>query len=95
MLIVGALAALAIHVTASVRWLLIDLTRGNRKGIPLSADQAVPFFLVLALLACAAWLSKKARDDSRLTLTIITIMNVVAFGFTAGLMQTGVIRILK
>lgn len=95
MLFVAAVASFVIHIAVSVRWFLIDLTRGNRKGIPISTDEAVPFFLMLALLACAAWLSKTARDESRQKLTAITIMNVAAFCFTAVLIQAGVIRILK
>lgn len=95
MLIAAAVAAFLIHTAASVRWLLIDMTRGNRKGIPLSADEAVPFLLTIAMFACAVWFSKKARDESRRKLTVITIMNVAAFCFTAVLMQTGVITILK
>jgi len=88
-----ALAAFCLHMAASVRWLVINFTYGNRKGIPVDFDKAALFFFVIVLLAALPWLSKSLRQTRLKALVITTILNVSAFAFTGALLLSGCVRL--
>jgi len=91
----ASFVACVIHIYFSSRWLFIYLTKGNRKSIALYTDQALPFFLVLALLASAAWLSHDIRTNNKTTLRVASFLNAATFVFTGVLIMTHVIHIIK
>ena len=90
-----AIAAFCLHTTASVRWLVINFTYGNRKGIPVHPDKAVMFFSVIVLLAALPWLSKSLRQTRLKALIITTVLNVSAFALTAALLLIDCIRFIR
>ena len=90
-----ALAAFCLHTAASVRWLVINFTYGNRKGIPVDPDTAILFFSVLVLFAALPWLSKSLRQTRLRALVLITVLNILAFAFTGALWLTGCINFIR
>ena len=89
-----AIAAFCLHTAASVRWLVINFTYGNRKGIPVHPDKAVLFFSVIVLLAALPWLSKSLRQTRLKAIVITTILNVLAFALTGVLLLIGCIEFI-
>ena len=89
-----AIAAFCLNLAASVRWLVINFTYGNRKGIPVDFDKAALFFFVIVLLAALPWLSKSLRQTRLKALVITTILNVSAFAFTGALLLSGCIEFI-
>jgi len=89
-----AIAAFCLNLAASVRWLVINFTYGNRKGIPVHPDKAVLFFSVIVLLAALPWLSKSLRQTRLKAIVITTILNVLAFALTGVLLLIGCIEFI-
>jgi len=84
-----------LHAAASCRWLVIYLTYGNRKGIPLDPDKVVLAYVLPALLAGIPWLSRSVRRKHTKALVAATVLNLLAFVFAACLLHAGIIRILR
>lgn len=95
LLISAAFGAFALHVIASSRWLIIYLTRGNRKMIPVDFDEAFLFFGLLLVLGTIGWFSRVVRSQHGKSMAIATGLNIMAFLFSGSLMLIGVIEIIR
>ena len=91
----AAFGGFVVHCVASLRWLVIDLTRGNRTGIPIDSREAMVFLLAIAILASTPWMSRTIRTGEAKMLGVATAMNATVFAFTGALLWTGVIYVLK
>jgi hypothetical protein len=90
-----AIAAFCLNLAASVRWLVVNFTYGNRHGCAVHPDKAILFFSVIVLLAALPWLSKSLRQTRLKALVLTTILNVLAFAFTGALLLTGCLNLVR
>ena len=95
LLISVAFGAFALHVIASTRWLVIHLTRGNRKTIPVDLNEAFLFFGLLLVLGTIGWFSRAVRTQHGKSMAIATGLNLMAFLFSGSLLLMGVVEIIR